>query len=90
MNTTRLISIAAAASLMLAGCATNSYEKPMTNASKNIQFSELDRNKDGVLTPDELPEKLELTLDFPRYDLNGDGVVSRAEFNEYVAATDLD
>ena len=90
MNLNRTLAAAAALSLMLAGCATSSYEKPMTNASKNIQFSEMDRNKDGVLTPDELPEKLELTLDFPRYDLNGDGVVSRAEFNEYVAATDLD
>ena len=36
------------------------------------------------------PDVIGVTLDFPRYDLNGDGVVSRAEFNEYVAATDLD
>lgn len=90
MNTTRTIACATALSLMLAGCATSTYEKPMTNASRNIQFSELDRNKDGVLTPDELPDNLQLTLDFPRYDLNGDGVVSRAEFNEYVASTDVD
>jgi hypothetical protein len=88
MNRNRIF-LAIAAAFSLASCVT-SPDVPSSAQGRAIHFSELDKNKDGVLTPDELPERLELTLDFPRYDLNGDGVVNMHEFNEYLAANDSD
>ena len=88
MNLKRIAFIAAAA-LALASCATTE-ERPTSNQARSIHFAELDKNGDGVLTPDELPANLILALDFPRYDLNGDGVVNRHEFNEYVMSDDVD
>jgi HlyD family secretion protein len=45
-----------------------------------LDFAQLDKNKDGKLTKDELPEQMQQFFD--RLDTNHDGVVSKQEFDE--------
>jgi hypothetical protein len=47
-----------------------------------LDFSQLDKNKDGKLTKDELPEQMQQFFD--RLDTNHDGSVSKQEFDEMV------
>jgi hypothetical protein len=70
---------------LIAGCASNDVEKPMTNQGEAMHFGNLDRTGDRLLTPDELPVDNELFVNFPLYDLNRDGAISEYEFGEYVA-----
>jgi Ca2+-binding EF-hand superfamily protein len=51
-------------------------------------FDELDRNKDGILTPDELPASHELSRRFAEYDRDGDNALSRSEFDLYMRGGD--
>jgi Ca2+-binding EF-hand superfamily protein len=74
----------AAIGMVATACGTSPVEKPMTNQGEAIQFNKLDRNADGVLTPDELPANHELLLHFADYDRNGDGHISTHEFSEYI------
>ncbi|HVF36178.1 MAG TPA: hypothetical protein VND91_12720 [Candidatus Saccharimonadia bacterium] len=80
--------IAALACTMLAACASNEIEKPMTNQGETMHFKNLDRSEDLKLTRDELPNDHELYLAFEAHDLNGDGAISEHEFGEYLQ--DLD
>jgi len=80
--------LALGAAAFLGGCATTDQDVPRTVQGENMHFQNLDKSKDGVLTMDELPPNLELSLDFARYDLDGDGVISEYEFGEYLAAVD--
>jgi Ca2+-binding EF-hand superfamily protein len=80
--------LALGAAALLGGCATTDQDMPRTVQGENMHFQNLDKSKDGVLTLDELPPNLELSLDFARYDLDGDGVISEYEFGEYIATMD--
>ena len=88
MDHTRLTLLALGAAALLAGCATTEQDVPRTVQGENMHFQTLDKSKDGVLTLDELPPNLELSLDYARYDLDGDGVISEYEFGEYLATVD--
>ena len=76
--------IAALACTMLAACASNEVEKPMTNQGETMHFKNLDRSADMKLTRDELPNDHELFLAFEAHDTNGDGAISEHEFGEYL------
>jgi hypothetical protein len=58
------------------GAATPTLESAANNA-----FQKLDKNGDGKLNMDEMPESLRKEL--ARFDKNGDGLIDRAEFYEY-------
>ena len=79
---------AAAAALVLAACAHDPRpEEPSSYVGKRIQMQELDRNRDGFLTRDELDPNHRLALEFATYDTDGDGRISDAEFLDYVEQT---
>jgi hypothetical protein len=46
-------------------------------------FGELDRDRDGHLAREEVPASLDLSRTYANYDLDGDGKLSRAEFDKY-------
>jgi len=48
-----------------------------------LDFSALDKNKDGALSADEIPENEALSMDFPDVDSDGDGKLSKDEFDTY-------
>jgi Ca2+-binding EF-hand superfamily protein len=80
--------LAAAAVLVLAACAHDPRpEEPSSYVGKRIQMQELDRNRDGFLTRDELDANHRLALEFATYDTDGDGRISDAEFLDYVEQT---
>ena len=80
--------LALGALALLGGCATTDQDVPRTVQGENMHFQNLDKSKDGVLTLDELPPNLELSIEYARYDLDGDGVISEYEFGEYLATVD--
>ena len=88
MEPIKSVLLGLAAATLLGGCATTDQDVPRTVQGENMHFQNLDKSKDGVLTLDELPANLELSLDYPRYDLDGDGVISEYEFGEYLATVD--
>ncbi|HET9483541.1 MAG TPA: hypothetical protein VFO79_06260, partial [Xanthomonadales bacterium] len=49
-------------------------------------FSRLDADRSGGLLLSELDPDSDLGFNFWTYDVDGDGVVSRAEYDEYVLA----
>ncbi|MBC7990482.1 MAG: hypothetical protein H7Y19_12990 [Luteimonas sp.] len=80
--------LAAAAVLAMASCAHDPRpEEPSSYVGKRIQMQELDRNRDGFLTRDELDANHRLALEFATYDTDGDGRISDAEFLDYVEQT---
>ena len=88
MEPIRTALLGLAAATLMGGCATTDQDVPRTVQGENMHFQNLDKSKDGVLTLDELPPNLELSLDYPRYDLDGDGMISEYEFGEYLATVD--
>lgn len=54
---------------------------PETDA---VSFDSLDRNMDGFLTRDEIPPGHPLESDFNEADTDGDGRLSREEFEAYM------
>ena len=88
MEPIRSALLGVAAATLLGACATGDQAVPRTVQGENMHFQNLDKSKDGVLTLDELPPNLELSLDYPRYDLDGDGMISEYEFGEYLATVD--
>ncbi|HET7843558.1 MAG TPA: hypothetical protein VFL14_05365 [Xanthomonadales bacterium] len=85
MKRLHLLTLAMASGLLLAGCASNDIDKPMTNQGEEKHFNLMDRSKDGYITKDELDAGDELLLSFEAHDLNGDGRISEHEFGEYIA-----
>ena len=59
-------------------------EEPGSHVGKRLQMRNLDRNRDGFLTRDELDPDHRLALEFATYDTVGDGRISDAEFFDYV------
>lgn len=57
---------------------------PSTARAVDTQFDVMDRNKDGVLTRDEIDPELRLYREFDRFDTNNTGTISLQEFREYV------
>lgn len=49
-------------------------------------FQELDDDQSGALEPTEIPETMTLEERFADYDINGDGVIAKNEFQSYFAA----
>lgn len=52
-------------------------------AFMNKAFSALDKNSDGILQPDEIPQSL-TAQQVIEMDINGDGNISRSEFDAQV------
>jgi hypothetical protein len=82
------ISALAMAATILLAAATVPPAHPAPHMSYRTDtsagFDELDRNKDGMLTPDELPPSHELSHLFAEYDHDGDNALSRSEFDLYM------
>lgn len=57
---------------------------PTTAQAVEAQFDQMDRNRDGVLTRDEINPELRLYREFDRFDTNNTGTISLQEFREYV------
>lgn len=57
---------------------------PSTSRAVDTQFDVMDRNKDGVLTRDEIDPDLRLHREFDLFDANDTGTISLQEFREYV------
>ena len=85
MTRMHVLLLALAGGALVAGCASNDIDKPMTNQGEEKHFNILDKSKDGYITKDELKEGNELLLSFEAHDLNGDGRISEHEFGEYIA-----
>ena len=88
MTATRTALLALGAAVLLGGCATTEQDVPRTVQGENMHFNTLDKSKDGVLTVDEVPPNLILSIDFVVFDLDKDGVISEYEFGEYLASVD--
>jgi hypothetical protein len=82
-----LTAISTAAALLLA-TATVPPAHPVPDATyragASAGFEDLDRNKDGVITPEELPASHELSRLFADFDRDGDNALSRTEFDLYM------
>jgi len=85
MTRMHVLLLALAGGALVAGCASNDIDKPMTNQGEEKHFNLLDTSKDGYITKDELKAGNELLLSFEAHDLNGDGRISEHEFGEYIA-----
>jgi hypothetical protein len=60
------------------GGAGNRKKPEKEEASPEARFQRMDKNQDGQLSTDEIPERLKSRLD--KIDANADGSVSREEF----------
>lgn len=59
----------------------NSQQSPSTDMKDHPKFSELDMDKDGVLTKAEA-EKTWLASNFTKYDINQDGYINESEYKQ--------
>ncbi len=57
---------------------------PTTAQGTDRHFDEMDANKDGRLTLDEINPELRLHMEFDRHDSNNNGVITLDEFRAYV------
>src|SRR5207245_2218810 len=57
----------------------------LTDQDIEKKFADLDKNHDGKLSPDEIPETSSLQTNFKTYDTNGDGYIDLAEYKAYFA-----
>jgi hypothetical protein len=65
--------------------ATASTPAPMASTTKPKSFKELDANKDGKLSKDEVAGDPTWTADFDAADTNKDGSISKSEFKKHEA-----
>jgi len=57
----------------------------LPNVAEHMSFSRLDANRDGRISPEEARRSQHLSKNFAAADLNGDGVIDRAEFAREIA-----
>lgn len=77
-----------AATFSLAACAHDPRpDGPSSATATRTHLQELDRNRDNMLTRDELDADHRLALEFSTWDSDGDGRITEAEFFAYVEAT---
>jgi Ca2+-binding EF-hand superfamily protein len=55
----------------------------LDRTAKAMPFDELDKNKDGFITKDEVPATIELSTSFVNFDTNADGKLSKDEYAKY-------
>ena len=55
----------------------------LDKGTMSLKFDELDKNKDGFITKDEVPATLELSTSFVNFDDNADGKLSKDEYAKY-------
>lgn len=82
----KMVCIAAALFTMACSMAwAGSSDKHSTDSGKSApSFSELDRNHDGRLTRSEVPHDMHnLRREFRTYDRNGNGWLSKQEYQAY-------
>ncbi|MDZ3821984.1 MAG: hypothetical protein U0S76_00105 [Pseudoxanthomonas sp.] len=79
MTRTLLSSIAATAALAFAGQAF---------ADDHATFESLDANGDGMVTADEIPAGHKMAEKFSSIDTDGNGQISRAEFDAWKMSRD--
>lgn len=79
MTRTLLTSLAATAALAIAGHAF---------ADDHTTFESVDANGDGVITADEIPAGHKLAEKFSSIDTDGNGQISRAEFDAWKMSRD--
>lgn len=61
---------------------TTAPPAPMTTADATTPFDDLDKNKDGGLSRDELPATSPLLQDFSTADKDGNGMLSQSEIDQ--------
>ncbi len=88
---TKLLSTVMATALLAAGFAglataqaPDAEALPTTAQGTDRHFDEMDANKDGRLTLDEINPELRLHMEFERHDANNNGVITLDEFRDYV------
>lgn len=91
MNTTNPLAfvphaLAIAAALSLGACAMGGADMPDSIQGKELHFTEMDKNLDNRLDPGEIDDHLVLYRDFPRWDYDNNGVITRNEFSNYLEA----
>lgn len=80
-----LHALAAAAVLSLTACATGG-DIPDRIQAKELHFTEMDKNMDNRLDPNEIDDHLLLYRDFAQWDFDDNGVITRNEFDNYLEA----
>ena len=55
----------------------------LDKSTGSLKFDELDKNKDGFITKDEVPATVELSTSFVNFDNNADGRLSKDEYAKY-------
>ena len=55
----------------------------LDKSTKSLKFDELDKNRDGFITKDEVPATVELSTSFVNFDNNADGRLSQDEYAKY-------
>jgi len=78
--------LAVAASLSLAACAMGGADMPDSIQGKELHFTEMDKNLDNRLEPNEIDKHLILYRDFAQWDYDDNGVITRNEFDNYLEA----
>src|SRR5690606_6381322 len=88
---TKLLSTVMATALLAAGFAglatahaPDADALPTTAQGTDRHFDEMDANKAGRLTLDEIHSATRLPMEFERHDANNTGVITRDEFRNYV------
>lgn len=69
----------------VAAPAPNTAPAPMASTEKPKSWKELDANKDGKLSKDEVAGDATWTADFDSADANKDGFLSKSEFKKHEA-----
>jgi hypothetical protein len=82
------LALSAATLVSIAACVHDPRpDEPSSYVGKRIHMQELDHNRDGFLTREELEDDHRLDLEFATWDTDGDGRISDAEFLDYVEQT---
>jgi hypothetical protein len=55
----------------------------LDKGTQSLKFDQLDINRDGFITKEEVPATLELSTSFVNFDDNADGKLSKDEYGKY-------